>query len=58
MCCLTEFCHPGTYSASGYEPCNDCPYNHYQTEYGASECILCSNETDIEVCSKSKGDYI
>ena len=48
MCCLTELCRPGTYSASGYEPCNDCPYNHYQTEYGATECILCSNETDCE----------
>jgi len=36
-------CQPGTYSASGAEPCTPCPKGHYQPATGKDKCNACAS---------------
>ncbi|XP_056017716.1 sushi, von Willebrand factor type A, EGF and pentraxin domain-containing protein 1-like isoform X1 [Ostrea edulis] len=37
-------CPAGKYSLNGYEPCQDCPLHHYQTDEGKTMCSECSQD--------------
>ncbi|XP_019857851.1 PREDICTED: uncharacterized protein LOC109586118 isoform X1 [Amphimedon queenslandica] len=47
-------CAPGTYSDTGYEPCQKCPVSHYQTLYGSKFCLPCTKESNISTCIKDQ----
>ncbi|GFR11206.1 sushi, von Willebrand factor type A, EGF and pentraxin domain-containing protein 1 [Trichonephila clavata] len=38
-------CLPGSFSATGLEPCETCPIGHYQPTYAQQECIPCAPGT-------------
>ena len=48
-------CAPGTYSDTGYEPCQKCPISHYQRLYGSKFCLPCTKESDVSTCIESNG---
>ena len=49
---LLALCNPGTYSRSGVQPCENCPPDKYQSNYGATNCEPCNNLTNTtdDVC--------
>ncbi|KAK1890334.1 Sushi von Willebrand factor type A EGF and pentraxin domain containing protein 1, partial [Dissostichus eleginoides] len=38
-------CKPGSNSLNGLEICESCPLGHFQSGYGARECLVCPDET-------------
>ena len=34
-------CEPGTFSESGFQPCEPCPLGTYQSDKGRTSCISC-----------------
>ncbi|KAB7498637.1 Fibropellin-1 [Armadillidium nasatum] len=39
-----QMCAPGTYSATGLEPCFKCPVNYYQSQEGMHSCRQCLDD--------------
>ncbi|XP_059145861.1 sushi, von Willebrand factor type A, EGF and pentraxin domain-containing protein 1-like [Physella acuta] len=39
-----DICRPGTFSASGIQPCDLCPVGTYQSSYGMKSCTSCPFE--------------
>ena len=37
-------CQPGSWSRTGFEPCQLCPLNFYQDETNATDCKECAGE--------------
>ncbi|XP_069124277.1 LOW QUALITY PROTEIN: uncharacterized protein [Argopecten irradians] len=37
-------CQPGSFSATGYEPCTECPMNFYQDSIAQTHCMECSTD--------------
>jgi hypothetical protein len=52
-------CQPGTYSATGEDPCDPCPADTFQPDTGASECVACdcddSDTSTIDSCDAVTG---
>lgn len=46
-------CTPNTKSPTGLGPCENCPKNTYQKEYGKTFCTPCESEDDDPSCIKS-----
>ena len=40
-----EPCQPGSWSRTGYAPCDLCPLNFYQDESNAMECKECATDS-------------
>ncbi|XP_034471250.1 sushi, von Willebrand factor type A, EGF and pentraxin domain-containing protein 1 isoform X4 [Hippoglossus hippoglossus] len=38
-------CKPGSHSLNGLEICESCPLGHFQSGFGARECLVCPDET-------------
>ncbi|TKS92960.1 Sushi, von [Collichthys lucidus] len=38
-------CKPGSHSLNGLEICESCPLGHFQSRFGARECLVCPDET-------------
>ncbi|XP_061566532.1 sushi, von Willebrand factor type A, EGF and pentraxin domain-containing protein 1 isoform X1 [Cololabis saira] len=38
-------CKPGSHSMNGLEICESCPLGHFQTDFGARECLICPDDT-------------
>ena len=45
MCFVLVKCAPGTYSASGVEPCQPCEKGFYQPDEGKLSCFPCKGKT-------------
>ena len=39
------FCEPGTFSATGEQPCDPCPAGEFQPNVGGTECLACAPGT-------------
>ncbi|XP_058479498.1 sushi, von Willebrand factor type A, EGF and pentraxin domain-containing protein 1 isoform X3 [Solea solea] len=38
-------CKPGSHSLNGLEICESCPLGHFQSGFGARECLVCPDDT-------------
>ncbi len=48
-------CPPGSFSPDGEEPCDPCPAESYQPESGATSCLPCDCDDDID-CTNNDCD--
>ncbi|KAL5018347.1 hypothetical protein ScPMuIL_004069 [Solemya velum] len=49
-------CAKGKYSPMGYEPCEDCPANHYQEATGSKTCVPCPDGQITQDAPRNSSD--